>query len=152
MIRPPSEYRERCLDEKGRECVVCGDGDDIVVHHIDGNRENNALSNLVPVCTTHHSQIHHSESDAVEKFRRQLADGDSLSGKTTMSVSKSVKEFLRLYKRDDETWDDILLRSISGLSSESEGGQRLTHAEVDDIAEVVSERAADKIEARMRFR
>jgi hypothetical protein len=64
--QPPADdigYREKCLRTKGRNCVVCGAADDIVVHHIDGDRDNNQIRNLVPVCKDHHRQIHSKDGD-----------------------------------------------------------------------------------------
>ncbi|MBI1863746.1 HNH endonuclease [Candidatus Woesebacteria bacterium] len=42
-------------------CVVCGLEDERIlnVHHIDRNRQNNKLSNLVWVCMNCHYLIHH---------------------------------------------------------------------------------------------
>lgn len=54
-------YREKCLNEKGESCEVCGTDENIVVHHIDGDRENNDLENLAPVCLNCHHAIHNGE-------------------------------------------------------------------------------------------
>lgn len=53
-------YRKRALDHYGAKCHVCDYSNDIVleVHHIDRDRENNELSNLVVLCPTHHSEVH----------------------------------------------------------------------------------------------
>jgi len=38
-------------------CVVCGfEWSDI--HHVDGNHQNNAPSNLIPLCPNHHRMLH----------------------------------------------------------------------------------------------
>ncbi len=54
-------YRSICFNYHKKECVICGEELCIEVHHVDGNRSNNDLSNLVPLCPTHHKYIHHME-------------------------------------------------------------------------------------------
>lgn len=53
-----SDYREKCLKEKRRTCYICGEKENVDVHHIDGDRTNNQLKNLVPVCRYCHIGIH----------------------------------------------------------------------------------------------
>ena len=40
-------------------CFICGekpDGKETAVHHIDYDKKNNTIDNLVPLCNSHHSQ------------------------------------------------------------------------------------------------
>lgn len=55
-----TDYREKCLREKPAVCHnrECGSTDNIQVHHIDGDRTNNSLSNLIPLCERCHRKIH----------------------------------------------------------------------------------------------
>ena len=39
-------------------CVVCGKADNLHIHHIDGDRRNNKLSNMVTICATCHQANH----------------------------------------------------------------------------------------------
>jgi hypothetical protein len=55
-------YREKCLQAKGHYCHICGTNESIQVHHIDGQKTNNQLSNLLPVCTKCHTKIHAEKS------------------------------------------------------------------------------------------
>ena len=42
-----------------KECEVCGESQKrILIHHKDGNRQNNKISNLLAVCDACHSKIH----------------------------------------------------------------------------------------------
>ena len=51
-------YRDKCLNWYPERCVSCGSDEDIVVHHVNGDRSNNSLLNLIPVCKSCHSAIH----------------------------------------------------------------------------------------------
>lgn len=52
-------YRKRAIDHYGPQCKVCGYSTEccLEVHHIDGNRNNNEIINLMVVCPTHHVEI-----------------------------------------------------------------------------------------------
>jgi thymidylate synthase ThyX len=39
-------------------CEICGTTESLLVHHIDENRENNSLDNLITLCTKCHQQVH----------------------------------------------------------------------------------------------
>ena len=41
-----------------KRCQVCNINDKLHVHHIDGNRKNNHLSNLTVLCTSCHTSLH----------------------------------------------------------------------------------------------
>ena len=66
-----SDYRSRCLSEKGRSCVICSESEKVVVHHIDGDRSNNDIENLVPLCTSCHRRVH-AGSEGYEDWTEKL--------------------------------------------------------------------------------
>lgn len=47
---------------KQTECAWCGATKNLIVHHVDGNRYNNELTNLVTICRSCH-QKHHTIRD-----------------------------------------------------------------------------------------
>jgi len=51
-------YRSTCFANHEKKCVVCGETKIVAVHHYDGNHENNAPENLIPICPTHHCYVH----------------------------------------------------------------------------------------------
>lgn len=53
-----TSYRRKCLEQKRNECYACGSDGYVEVHHIDGNRGNNSLDNLLPLCKSCHSDAH----------------------------------------------------------------------------------------------
>jgi hypothetical protein len=55
-------YREKAISAKGDYCHICGDPGGVQVHHIDEDKSNNALDNLVPVCPPCHGKIHSDQS------------------------------------------------------------------------------------------
>ena len=53
-------YREKAFKEYSHECAVCGyneDKDILEVHHIDENRENNEIDNLIILCPICHRKL-----------------------------------------------------------------------------------------------
>lgn len=55
-----SNYRLRAMSNLPHRCMVCGWDEDeriLEVHHINENRQNNELENLVILCPTCHRKI-----------------------------------------------------------------------------------------------
>jgi 5-methylcytosine-specific restriction endonuclease McrA len=51
-------YREIAFKHFPHKCSKCGKKEELQVHHKDGNRNNNVLSNLQIVCSECHRKIH----------------------------------------------------------------------------------------------
>ena len=74
-------YRSLCFVDHAKECVVCGENKIVAVHHYDGNHENNEISNLIPLCPTHHTYMHskykmeiqHIVEEYLSKFNLRFA-------------------------------------------------------------------------------
>lgn len=58
VVQDSPPYREKALSHYGERCVVCGSERRIEVHHMDRDRSNNNLDNLVPLCSEHHHELH----------------------------------------------------------------------------------------------
>ena len=55
-----SNYRDLAFREYGTKCAICGFDEDIdmlEVHHIDENRDNNIVENLIPLCPMCHKKL-----------------------------------------------------------------------------------------------
>lgn len=53
-------YRDMAMREYAHQCAICGwkeDEDILQVHHIDENRQNNALKNLIILCPNCHAKL-----------------------------------------------------------------------------------------------
>jgi hypothetical protein len=54
-----SGYRRLCFKIYPKECLLCGKSAGVIdAHHIDGDKRNNTKSNLVPLCRSHHKEVH----------------------------------------------------------------------------------------------
>ena len=60
ILSPNSNYRGYAIREYGAKCAVCGFDEDpslLEVHHIDENRNNNNIENLIPLCPMCHRKL-----------------------------------------------------------------------------------------------
>jgi len=64
------KFREEVRERAGRICEVCGkteedNGKRLDVHHIDEDKFNGALDNLLVVCMSCHAQLHHPKGKQI---------------------------------------------------------------------------------------
>ena len=62
-----TQYRYKCFNYHKKECVICGEDKIVEVHHIDENRKNNNIINLIPLCPTHHRYCHSVHKIEIEE-------------------------------------------------------------------------------------
>lgn len=132
-------YRRRCLAEKGGACSLCGSENRIEVHHINGDRTNNRIENLIPVCSNCHILIH-GDTDELSEWtdlllpiedRPQTGGGRADQSatnytetqqngtKVTVEVEDVVRDELRSYKADRGlTYDEALVRLLRATDHE----------------------------------
>lgn len=71
-----NNYRTKCFMYNQHKCCVCGEDKIVAVHHFDGDHTNNEISNLIPLCPTHHVYVHskykHLIEDDINNFRLNL--------------------------------------------------------------------------------
>lgn len=87
-------YHARNLKPRG-ECEICGSEVNIDVHHIDGNPQNNSLENLMRLCRSCHSKIHHPYS--VCKICGDKAKGYGLCNKHYLRYKKYGDPLMTAY-------------------------------------------------------
>lgn len=56
--RTRDSARRRYYAEYERECHVCGSGEDVELHHRNGDPFDNRILNLIPLCNHHHKRAH----------------------------------------------------------------------------------------------
>jgi hypothetical protein len=61
-------YRNKCFEEHGKACLVCGEDKIVAVHHVNENHEDNRVENLVPLCPTHHQYLHSRYKGEVQPY------------------------------------------------------------------------------------
>jgi hypothetical protein len=108
---------------------VCGAVEDIVVHHRDGDRGNNAIENLIPLCETCHGKVH-GRSDDVPELVRDLGYRPTGDGDTTLRIREELADELYSRKSRGESYEDVIWRLIDP----AEGGK--AEADRDDDREV----------------
>lgn len=106
-------YRQKCLDAKGTDCHVCDSDSAVVVHHINGDRSDNRLENLLPVCRHCHTEIHRgniprwSSKLLPREERGHLVNPQGKVNKT-LSLSLDVVQRLQEEENQSETVEDAL--------------------------------------------
>ena len=76
----PANLRREVLVEAGHSCAVtnCRDHTYLEIHHIDHNRENNRVENLILLCRKHHTMAHHDVIDrkSLGLYKAKLHDAE----------------------------------------------------------------------------
>ena len=91
-----SNYR-KIWEKANGEIPVDGNGRSFEIHHIDGNRNNNDISNLKCVSIEEHYQIHYNQGDygaCVAIVNRLMEDTDEKSKLISKLASKRNKELV----------------------------------------------------------
>ena len=57
-LKGETKHRTICFRYHEKKCVCCEEKNIVEAHHYDGNKQNNAPANLVPLCPTHHRYWH----------------------------------------------------------------------------------------------
>lgn len=72
--RPETSYRRICFNFTDKKCIICGEDKIIHIHHLDGDKNNNDVKNLIPLCPTHHAYCHSKYfyliEDEIKKFSK----------------------------------------------------------------------------------
>lgn len=129
-------YRQKCFESKGETCDYCNCEGNLVVHHLDGNRQNNCLDNLVPLCASCHKKAH-AGHEHLEKYWEELPPqmvSHKNGRQTTVSIYSPTKDILANHKNPYETWDDFLLRVVEMMNS---GGEVIEAKDGDESLEEI---------------
>jgi hypothetical protein len=99
----PANIERAIKVEAGHKCTVknCNEHTYLEIHHIDENRENNILDNLILLCDKHHKMAHAKTIDrkSLKEYKQLL----NIQIKPIQRTEKEIKE-----KRDIENLKSIL--------------------------------------------
>lgn len=84
-------YRKKCLNKKGEQCTECGSEEEIEVHHIDGNRWNDGIDNLVPLCRECHLKVHSGDPE-MKHWTEQIDREHYLGDPTEKEVNEAFEQ------------------------------------------------------------
>ena len=121
----PSDYRAKCLEVYDERCEICDSTESIHVHHRDGDRTNDDIDNLVPLCSKHHNRVHSGDETYEEYVADLFGDGEITSPPPMVRVSvkieaDDVKQLDKIASEEQLTRSDIIRDYVrSGLSGES---------------------------------
>lgn len=113
---PTREYRKRALSRYGDVCVVCDSSEDLV-HHRDGDKKNNDVENLIPICAACHQKVHAGHAE-VAQLAAELGKRPRAAAQTTLQVSDELADELHDRKDRGESYEDV----IWGLIEDDESG------------------------------
>jgi hypothetical protein len=116
------EYRELGLEAHGTECAVCGDEED-VIHHRDGNKSNNDVSNLIPLCYACHQKVHAGRvvNETAAKLVADLGKPvRSDGGSTSLQISGELADVLHDMKQRGDSYEDVIWRLIDAGETQEE--------------------------------
>ncbi|MDD3101579.1 MAG: HNH endonuclease signature motif containing protein [Patescibacteria group bacterium] len=85
---PVATKREIKIEAR-HSCLVCKERVSLVLHHIDGNRENNDSDNIINICSNCHGMVHDGKITAIElrEYKRKVKEGDEELIKLREAVS-----------------------------------------------------------------
>jgi 5-methylcytosine-specific restriction endonuclease McrA len=112
-------YRDRALEVYGEECRGCGSGDDILVHHRNGDRSDHRIENLIPLCERCHGKVHGRSKEYAELVR-ELGYRPRGDETTTIQVTESAANALFDRKQRGESYEDVIWRLIEEADSDNE--------------------------------
>lgn len=77
------KIRQKILEKFNNKCILCGSTEELHVHHVDKNRKNNNLNNLLLVCEGCHFRFHgklkvdkSNEGKVIELRRKGMSHPD----------------------------------------------------------------------------
>lgn len=105
----PAELRRSVETESGHHCSIkdCFEHTYLEIHHIDNNRENNVIDNLMLLCDKHHKMAHANIIDrkSLQKYKQLNLCSTPDSSNLISSEINSLLHVVDIYER--EYLDDI---------------------------------------------
>lgn len=117
-------YRRKCIERKGEKCRICGEKEDVDVHHVDGNRRNNSLTNLVPICRYCHVGIHQDRENYSHWHEKLLPWYNNGKQETDVGLTNENQNAPTRRLADDLIFLERLVSSIAINLARLENGNK----------------------------
>lgn len=108
----PAEVKRSVEIESGHQCAIkgCFEHTYLEIHHIDNNRENNVIANLILLCDKHHKMAHAKVIDrkSLYEYKKLNLNSESDSSKSANSeANNSLLHIVDIYELEnfDDTGD-----------------------------------------------
>jgi len=114
MTTKGKSYRDRALSEYGEQCSECGETENIEVHHLNGDRTDNSLDNLLPLCRDCHAKVHGPGLNGLEEQLLPLGERPHIkNGEARKNIKIDAELYEELRKRKNNiqpptTWDGFI--------------------------------------------
>ena len=72
----PESVKMQIRIEARHSCAICGNSSTLEFHHIDENRENNSLDNIILLCRNHHGEFHkgYIKKNELIEYKKNLTE------------------------------------------------------------------------------
>lgn len=106
------EERRRKFGPDAR-CVVCGEADNVVFHHLAGHNNDEALEG--PFCRNHHAKAHEALRDAGVPLR---VDAKRTLPERIQAILRALATFFELLANSLHQWANQLAEFVARLDEE----------------------------------
>jgi len=117
-------YRKKALEHYEQKCDICGKEKRIEIHHRDGDRTNNSIDNLRPLCKHCHTRVHNvGESDAADELKPVEERGHISADTETLQISldDADAERAKSIKNDRGlTWAEYIEAAAESLEGDGD--------------------------------
>lgn len=99
-----ADIRRQVVTHAGHQCSInrCN-SNTFDIHHIDGNRENNSINNLIALCPTHHRLAHEGKISRqdLRKYKSDLSNIEDVNISNRQSYTYSDHDMALLKRIED---------------------------------------------------
>jgi hypothetical protein len=117
-----AEIRRKIETDAGHKCTIkeCNEHTYLEIHHIDLNRENNSLENLILLCDKHHKMAHKEVIDRKSlKIYKDILNLNNLLSQKVEELENNLKD-IRFTFDKKTNWEYSLMFEIATLKDEFE--------------------------------
>jgi hypothetical protein len=98
--------------------MECASQEDIEVHHVDGDRNNNEPDNLIPLCRDCHMQLHTEGLNGLEKHLKPVSERSHIDH-LPIRVSGDLADELHDRKDRGDSYEDVIWELIEEAEEDS---------------------------------